>query len=303
MFAKILVPLDGSPLAEMALKPALTLARWAGSSIYLLRVPTTHQQVILPDLAGAEVLLWDENLQKSAREEAHSYLQALQAAHSEHNIYLRLLEGDEAGTIVDVAEEDGIDLIIMSTHGYSGLTRWMLGSVTEKVLRGARCPVLVMRSEEPMRNVLITVDGSELSHKALARGLEVARCLGAGVCLLRVYQAGELAGDDHVLLDWTEQGKDTNLHEDGGEPALAYLQSLARQSELPGQEIRVAAMEGSPAHTILDYAQAQGYELIVMATHGRGGLRRWVYGSVAEKVMRGAHGNVMIIRPSVEELR
>ncbi len=301
MFAKILVPLDGSPLAEMALKPALTLAKWADSRVYLLRVPA-YQQVIIPDAAG-EALLWDESIEKSARDEAQAYLQRMQAIHPEQKICLRLVEGDEAGAIVDVAEEEAIDLIIMSTHGYSGLTRWVLGSVTEKVLRAAPCPVLVVRSEEPMRNVLITVDGSELSHTALVPGLEAARRLGADVCLLRVYQAGELTRDERVQLDWIDQEKHSKLHEGARASALAYLHGLARQSELPGQEIRVAAMEGSPAHTILDFAQAQGYELIVMASHGRSGLRRWVYGSVTEKVMRGAHCNVLITRPSAEALR
>jgi nucleotide-binding universal stress UspA family protein len=301
MFAKILVPLDGSPLAEMALKPALTFARWSDSRVYLIRIPA-YRQAIIPDATG-EALLWDEGLEKSAREEAQAYLQGLQAAHPEVKICLRLVAGDEAGAIVDVAEEEGIDLIIMSTHGYSGLTRWVLGSVTEKVLRAAPCPVLVVRSEEPMRNVLITIDGSELSHTALAPGLEAARRLGADVCLLRVYQAGELAKEERVQLDWVDQEKHIDLHEGARASALAYLQNLARQSELPGQEIRVAAMEGSAAHTILDYAQAQGYELIVMATHGRTGLRRWVYGSVAEKVMRGAHCNVLITRPHDDALR
>lgn len=138
MFKRILVPLDGSSLAEQALKPALALARRSGGQILLLRIPA-FQQAIVPDPAG-QALVWPEIDGENSRIEAADYLRNIQRINPQITMRTLVIDGDEASTIIDTAQEQDVNLIVMSTHGYSGFTRWMLGSVTEKVLRQAPAP-------------------------------------------------------------------------------------------------------------------------------------------------------------------
>ncbi|MCA9990353.1 MAG: universal stress protein [Anaerolineales bacterium] len=296
MFKRILVPLDGSSLAEQALKPALALARRSGGQILLLRIPA-FQQAIVPDPAG-QALVWPEIDGENSRIEAADYLRNIQRINPQITMRTLVIDGDEASTIIDTAQEQDVNLIVMSTHGYSGFTRWMLGSVTEKVLRQAPCPVLVVRSANPITKVVIALDGSLLSEQALDPGLEVAHQLEAEVTLLRVYHGGSLREEERVQLDWTESGLNQRLHES----VRAYLEQTALHTKRPGQEIDYIVLDGAPAQTILDYIDVQGTDLVVMATHGRGGLRRWVYGSITEKVMRSANCSMLIIRPPAEDL-
>ncbi|MCB8918302.1 MAG: universal stress protein [Ardenticatenaceae bacterium] len=300
MFKRILVPLDGSSLAEQALKPALALARRSGGQILLLRIPA-FQQAIVPDPAG-QALVWPEIDGENSRIEAADYLRNIQRINPQITMRTLVIDGDEASTIIDTAQEQDVNLIVMSTHGYSGFTRWMLGSVTEKVLRQAPCPVLVVRSANPITKVVIALDGSLLSEQALDPGLEVAHQLEAEVTLLRVYHGGSLREEERVQLDWTESGLNQRLHESVRESVRAYLEQTALHTKRPGQEIDYIVLDGAPAQTILDYIDVQGTDLVVMATHGRGGLRRWVYGSITEKVMRSANCSMLIIRPPAEDL-
>ncbi len=295
MFTKLLVPLDGSQLAEQALEPALQMAQFANSQIILLRVPI-FRQVMLPDASG-EVVVWDENLDDQAQIEAEEYLQQVQSRYPHISMITRVINGDEAGVILDTAGREEVNLIVMSTHGYSGFTRWVMGSITERVLRHAPCPVLVVRKEGPINDVVITLDGSPLAEQALVPGLAIARYFGADPCLLRVYYGGSLTEKERVQINWTEGESGKGLYEQVQASVKQYLDDLARAHESAGQVIETVVMEGSPAFTILDYAEAHSTDILVMATHGRTGLRRFVYGSVTEKVMHGAECNVLIIRP------
>jgi nucleotide-binding universal stress UspA family protein len=298
MFAKLLVPLDGSQLAERALEPALQMAQFANSQIVLLRVPV-FRQVMLPDAAG-EVVVWDENLDDRTQAEAEDYLEQIRSRYPHINIITRVISGDEAGVIIDTAGREAADLVIMSTHGYSGFTRWVMGSVTERVLRHAPCPVLVVRKEGPISNVVITLDGSPLAESALEPGLAIARYFGARACLLRVYYGGSLTEKERVQINWTEGESGASLYEQVQAGVKQYLDELAQAHQSAGQIIETAVMEGSPAFTILDYAEARSTDLLVMATHGRTGLRRFVYGSVTEKMMRSIDCNILIIRPEAD---
>jgi nucleotide-binding universal stress UspA family protein len=186
MFRKILVPLDGSELAERALGPAMAIARHGLGQITLVRVPVTEARMV-PALTGYD-LPWSEPADSDHIHQAAAYLSALATSHAQTGlvVHARVPDGDVPGVIVDTALEDEVDLIVMSSHGYSGITRWMLGSVTEKVLRGAPCPVLAVRAAEPIRKILVTLDGSDLSEQALEPALSLAASLKAEVTLLRV---------------------------------------------------------------------------------------------------------------------
>jgi nucleotide-binding universal stress UspA family protein len=144
-FAKIMVPLDGSEFAEMALDPALSIARGMGADVVLFRVaqpiPRTQALAQMPDV-------YDDVVAATMRE-AEDYLAALRATLPDERLTVEVRPG-EAGVarqIVDYAETDGVDLIVISSHGLTGVKRWAYGSVAEKVLHGGPCAVLVVRCQ------------------------------------------------------------------------------------------------------------------------------------------------------------
>lgn len=142
-FEKILVPLDGSEFAEMALEPAVSIARAMDSELVLFRVaqpiPRTRALAEMPDVYNDVVA--------ATGREAENYLQDIRARFAEDNITVEIRPGEQgvARQILDYSLNSGVDLIVMSSHGYTGVRRWAYGSVTEKVLHGACCATLVVR--------------------------------------------------------------------------------------------------------------------------------------------------------------
>lgn len=275
MFRRIVVPLDGSQLAERALAPAIALARQDGAEVILLRVPVLAQMFIAAE--GGYGLLYPEKTLNESREAAVDYLQAVRQANAAENYSLRSMvgEGDVAGALVDKAAEEKADLIVMSSHGYSGLTRWVLGSVAEKVLRAAPCPVLVVRSPQAARNVLVTLDGSPLAEQAVAPAVELAQGLDAQLTLLRVVP--QVGADSLTKLDTFERGLGHRFVQETHDEAASYLDGVAESYHRPGLAIKTVVREGLAANTILKYAELHDVDIITMATHGRTGLRRWMY--------------------------
>ncbi|MCL4870489.1 MAG: universal stress protein [Anaerolineae bacterium] len=300
MFKKILVPLDGSELAERSLEPALALAQQTNGEILLLSVPVL-QHMFNIEPAGYGFMLPEQSVDQSRRE-LQQYLHGVQERCAHPNVTVRtmLAEGDEAAVIVEMAAEQEIDLIVMSTHGRTGFTRWMLGSVTEKVLREAPCPVLVIRNNQPVTRLIITLDGSALAEQAIPPGLELAAGLGCQVTLFRVVPPLDV--DPHLIstLDKMENGFGDRLREDGYNRASDYLKHLAIAYSDEYPDIATEVWGGDPARTIIDFVEARHINLIVMATHGYAGFQRWVHGSVTEKVLRTAPCAMLVVRPQPE---
>jgi nucleotide-binding universal stress UspA family protein len=305
MFKKILVPLDGSKLAERALHSAITLAQHAGGEVILLSIPVLKHLFVV-DGAAYGMLLPNDSLVNS-RKELTEYLEAVKEKlpYNDFALHTRVVDGDEASVIVETAVTENVDLIIMSTHGYSGLTRWMLGSVTEKVLRSTPCPVMAVRSGAPIANILITLDGSELAEHSLSPGLEMARLVDGKATLLRVEHG--LGPHISTFGQFHQPIPETLANEDDFtrqlyQAAKVYLQNLVDKHKRTGLSIEKAVIFAPAANGILDFAEDQAIDLIVMTTHGRTGLAHWVYGSVTEKVMRGAHCAVLIIPSPAHQL-
>lgn len=302
MFKKILVPLDSSGLAEFALSPAIQLAERFESELVLLHV-LEHHTVYLPegpDLMGQmsfpETAFSREEI--AAREYLVGINHKIGAGQPIFNCYTRLEDGDPASRILDTAAEEKADLIIMSTHGYSGVTRWVLGSVAEKVMRHAPCPVLVIRSHTPIRQALITLDGSALAEASLPGGLAVVQALGADVTLLRVDDASDQVDPKEVMqLNRGEPGLGERYQQSVYLDAEEYLARIQRQYRRDDLVIDTAVRYGKPAPTILNFAETHNVDLIIMSTHGRTGLARWRYGSITEKVLRSADCAMLISRP------
>jgi nucleotide-binding universal stress UspA family protein len=204
MFKRILVPLDGSELAQDALPLALRLARAGNNSELVLVRATEVEMMMIP--AGGEYELAYHNQEQTRRwEQAQAYLHDLQLSDQCQGVLTSSLThvGDPASVILDTAADKECDLIVMTTHGYRGLTRWMLGSVTERVLRHATCPVLVLREDRPIQHILVPLDGSALAETAIEPALEMAARLDAAVLLLRVDDS--LSQLDYASLDALDQ--------------------------------------------------------------------------------------------------
>lgn len=298
MFNKLLVPLDGSELSERALQPALTIARAVKGEVTFLRVPATDLMLV-PDaavLTGYGIMWPDQSLEQS-RQETREYLAAIAKTHASPSVQVqtKLMEGSVAETILEAATADQADLIVMSSHGYSGLNRWLLSSVAERVLHSAPCPVFVIRSPEPPRHVLIPLDGSALSERALEPGLELAARLGGTATLLRAIPMLEASLFEKA--EKIEPGMGRRMEEDFHEEAASYLRDLSATHARPGLTLNHIITHTPAADSILHYAETHPVDVIAMSTHGRTGLRRWVYGSVTEKVLRGANFSMLVIRP------
>jgi nucleotide-binding universal stress UspA family protein len=282
MFDTIVVPLDGSALAERALEPARALAQYSQGELRLVRVAVA-QQMLVPDEVGFGILYPDQSLIE-ARAEAQSYLSDLQAASPAYSaVIIAVREGDVAGEIIDCATTARARLIVMSSHGYSGVRRWLLGSVAEKVLYAAPCPVWIVRAPAPPRHVLITLDGSMLAEEVLLPALSLARCFEADVTLLRVVP--DVGGSDLQALDTYERGLGRRFIEQSFDEARAYLALLAETHASANPRLITAVRTGPAAEVILEYADGHDVDLVAMTTHGRTGLRRWIYGSVTHKVL------------------
>jgi len=319
MFRRILVPLDGSALAEQAIPTAGRSARATGGSVVLV-------QVISPPFAygyGPYLLqppcYMDDLALRDDLSEATSYLERVAAS-----IHLAGVEteveacyGSAAVMILSAAHAKNMDLIVMCSHGYTGLKRRLLGSVAQKVARHAPVPVLVLHHHttadgprptlaQPMR-VLVPLDGSLLARAALTPAVQLAAALAApgqgAMHLLRVVKRETLP--DEVLDPTT---KEDLLHK-----AKIYLASVTEHlREGIAAELKVAvtwsvALETDAAKAIINVAENgedadgtgifAGCDCIALATHGRGGLQRWAMGSVTERVLAGTTFPVLIVRP------
>lgn len=297
MFKKILIPLDGSDLAERALRPAFKIARQLESEVILLRA--AHAQSMFPVMNDGTIgmeLLWPEQVINRAQQESRDYLEALKEKYSSETFRLetRVIDEEPATGILNTAAREEIDLIVMSTHGYSGLTRWMLGSVAEKVLRAACCPTIIMRSLDPIEKILIPLDGSSYSEKALLPGLEAAGHLGAEVTLL--HAVGDLS-IDQASAKQLEPLIGQNLRASYHSRSRLYLERAAKSHQRSDLPIYTNVADGSPAESILEFVRENAIDMVVMATYGRTGLQHWVYGSVTEKVLRSGECSMFIVPP------
>ncbi len=198
---------------------------------------------------------------------------------------------------MDVVDRTSADLIVMSTHGYSGVTRWVMGSVTEKVLRAAQVPVFVVRGQTDIRKLLVPLDGSQLSEKAIEPALQIARALGAQVTLLQAVPTKRVDPRQVESLEDIEPGLGEAMARSDQTEAVHYLEDVTRRFKELDVEMDIAVTTTPAAENILDYADQQGIQLIAMATHGRSGLRRWIYGSVTEKILRRGCCSMLVVPP------
>lgn len=305
-YRHILVPLDGSELAERSLNPAQRIARAAPRAagaagdqpvrIVLLRAVTPVS------LVAADPLLYDE-LSRMATDEAQAYLNAVadKLPAGSITVEAHVVRGPAADAIVHYAEENNVDLIVIASHGRTGSERWVYGSVAERVLHHAPCATVVIRAQAPVdmfehRTILVPLDGSELAEEALAPAAALARSVGSDLVLLRIVPASEPIAEQLTSSVDSLQSALGSALTGAKDEAEAYLQKV--YGSLPNEHLFIdAVVTNEPvADAIAGYAASHHVDLIVMSSHGRSGIGRWLYGSVAEQVLRRANCATMIIR-------
>jgi nucleotide-binding universal stress UspA family protein len=302
----ILVPLDGSALAEQVLPSVQMLAPILGARAHLLRVVSEAERysLLIYDEGGERFATQRERQLHSwemLRQQAESYLaplaQRLRGAGIETSFEVH--PGAPAEIIVQAAEREQADLIAMASHGYSGIKRWALGSVTDKVVHATDVPVFVVRGteaapegERSLKRILVPLDGSALAQQALPLAAKLAANTRAELVLLTVatppiLDAPELMSSSSRYDDMLVGLQDRIMTELGG---------LA--DELRQQDVRVTpvAVNGFPADMIIDVAERRQADLIVMATHGYSGIKRWALGSIADKVLHAATTPLLLVR-------
>ena len=300
MVTQILVPLDGSSLAEQALSCAMTLGRGLPAELVLFRtVSIPYDARAILDDAGLKV----DRLMERLEWEAKVYLRGIANQLREAGLSVRQVVqyGPAAEAIVDYAEQEDIQQIVMATHGYTGISRWAHGSVAERVLQSAGVPVLLVRAQEsalsdsrqPMscRRILVPLDGSALAEQVLPSATSVAQALDAQMILFRVpivYASGSLMGEWYLPLE--------GVFETANQDAQAYLNRVASHLKEQGVNVSTAMRMGSVAESIIEYAEANQIDLIAMCTHGRTGLARWTLGSVADRVLRASNVPILLVR-------
>ena len=294
MFQQILVPLDGSALGERALPMAAEIAKASGGRLILLRVVPPFT------VLAADPLLYEE-MNRMSEDEALAYLRHVQEEQVPQLTAELVIEfGSAADSILEQAHDHQVDLIVMSSHGRSGLNRWVYGSVAERILSQAQCPTLIINARQQAwqpvpKKILVPLDGSELAERALNPVCDLALALGSEVHLLRVTTSGHMSLETDSMAEVFSDIEGQEIDD-----ARVYLEQAAAALEAVEAVTAVVVTKGSVAEAIVDYAAENDIELIVMSSHGRTGLRRWVYGSVAEKVLRSSCCASMIVRGGEE---
>ncbi len=307
MYKKILIPLDGSDLAEKALLHASGLAGRMGLEVVILHVARAGSTESMP-LHRAYVEHAIEMVRvRSAEVQKKS---GLRSASEAITVRGEVFTGYPADEILRYAGEHDIDLIVMATHGWSGIKRWLLGSVADKVLRASRVPVWLVRAGVTRETdyggrlrVLVPLDGSELAEQVLPHVNALAKQHGAEpveVVLVRVCEplvppTTTTPVGDVSLGNWDEIAEEHMVW--SRQSAGRYLSEVEKRLEGVGAKVSSDVLEGSSAESIIDYINKKPFDLVVMATHGRSGVSRWAYGSVAERVLLGASCPILLIRP------
>lgn len=299
MYTRILIPLDGSITAEQVVPYARTFARSLKLTVELLAV--VDVEALLTSVEGARLL---DNLLDQETRKSKEYLERIAERFSGSRVKRTVQQGKAAEAIIEKATADNSILIAMTTHGRSGLNRWLLGSVAEKVLRGSTNPLLLVKAvpnaategEATLKSIVVPLDGSKLAESVLPAVTRIAKKLDLEIFLFRAYTnpygpfvggSGQYAVNLDELLAGTR------------DEARHYLEEQMAELRKQGVEkTSYLLQEGVAADEIVAVASHTPESLAAMCSHGRSGVKRWLLGSVAETVVRHSSRPVLVMRSS-----
>ena len=288
MWERILVPLDGSNLAELAIPYAEELAVAFNSEVILLYVSESREsqyrhmyQLYIKEVAGQV----RERIKKRAQ------------------VRTIVLAGEPAEGIINYVQRRKVGLIIMASHGRSGITAWAVGSVANKVLHATTVPVLLIKvaklprkvaGKQLLNRILLPLDGSEAGEAAVSYVQELSKRLESEVILVGVVPTGEhvrtIGGLDYIL--FPEQDLELVKAE-----AREYLDKVYQRLTGGKGTVRVTLkVGGDVAQEIIKFAKRANASLIAISSHGRSGIEKWVFGSIASKVVEASKTPILLVR-------
>lgn len=290
----ILVARDFSPVSDRALRQGLSLAARTGARLHVLHAEVLH------DHSASE----DETSPTEGLDELRAELKEREALSAESLDDVTIVEAVRrdvapAPAILQYADDEEVDLLMVGTHGRRGPSRILLGSVAEEVVRRARQPVLTVRGEEErpsrssasIKRILVPVDFSEYSREAMRHAREWASLYGAEVDVLHVIEEtmhpAFYVGGVQSIYD-AEPNIEQKIHQ--------RLEKFVETTEGPDVDVQLHVGPGSAASAIAEFVEEQGNDLVCMSTHGRTGIERFFLGSVAEKVVRHVHCPVLTVK-------
>ena len=303
----MLVPLDGSKLAEVVLVYAKELVGRLDLDVTFLHICSQEEPEPAP-MHRAYV----EGVAETVRHQSKKIKEkaVIETGGSAIEAQGVLAVGNPAEEIIRYSYENSIDLIMMATHGRSGIGRWAMGSVADKVLRVSKVPVWLVRAkihEEiindkwPRKTILVPLDGSELAESVLPHVEALAKQRNGDTVdtiLLRVCEYAVVPNDNvkGVPSGWEKDVRREIAR--SKREAGKYLAEVEKRFEDADLRVQSEVLVGEPPNEIINHANGNPFSLIAMATHGRSGLKRLAYGSVADKVLRGASCPLLVVRPS-----
>ena len=324
MYSQILVPLDGSELAEQVLPYVQQIAQGLKIPLEFLRViepvnpemaGVAYRSGVAPypataESAGARSTTpissphgpYLDQIVASQRSHAQDYLDRLTTVARQAGLVVStsVHEGSPAHYIVEEAQKKPTTLIAMTTHGRSGITRWMLGSVTDKVLHATTNPLLVVRPQDYLgtkgemkfSSVIVPLDGSDVAEQVLPHVVSLTKALSLKVILVRVTPS---AADYYRYMEYSiGPYQDYSKEVDAG--AAEYMHGIRQRLQVQKiASVEERLLHGNPAAAIVDLAKEGTDNLVAMTTHGRSGVGRWVLGSVADRVVRHSGAPVLMV--------
>ena len=324
---RILVPLDGSTFSEAILGPIIQMAEAADVDVHLVTVVEQPRmksnwvealawvdegtgefgmgRVPLPQASepsGSDVASETaEQAMERALQAAGEYLAQVAGRFPSGRAKPKAIPGeDSVEEIMAFCREEGVELIAMSTHGRSGLGRWVYGSTANKLLNATPIPLLLLRPRDDaggsleqrrIETLVVPLDGSELAESSLPYAEELALQMGLNVSLIRVTPTPNLG-----FPGMEPYAYDGQMYVDMERAAEGYLRQKQTELEQRGLSVESTLKGGHPAAHIIDHAEAIEGSLIVMSTHGRSGVGRWVMGSVADRILRASASPILLIR-------
>ncbi len=285
--SRIVIPLDGSELSEQALGIGQTLATLLHGMVELV-------QVVDPTVTATA------SLRDRTRYAEDYLLEVADRLGSEISVKIRVLLGNPVEELLQRLDGATNTVVAMSTHGRGGLQRLLFGSVADKVIRGATVPVTVVRNgtsfSRSLRNLTVPLDGSDVAASALPVAMSLARD-DCTIGLVRVVDDSHT--HENLALKygsvWSDAELLAEISSDAELEARASLADIAQRLRAAGCRATWEVRMGRPNDEIIRAAETTGSDLIVMATHGLGGVRRWAFGSVTDEVIHGSNIPVLVI--------
>ena len=309
MYHRMLVPLDGSELAETVCIYAKELAGRLDLDVILLHVGNPSTQGIVP-----MELAYIDHMAETVSRQIRDVQKATDGEQKSKPVKVsgELAVGYSAEEIIRFADDNSVDLIVLASHGRSGIKRWTIGSVAGKVMSATTIPVWLIKAGAPVdtpydkwpsKTLIVPLDGSELAESVLPHVETLAKQRGpepVEVVLVRIseimtiptYYSPDISG---VSLNWGNILQEETIRRKA--EAKKYLEEIEKRFKQGKINVKSVVIEGKPNDEIVEYANKIPFSMIIMATHGRSGLSRLVYGSVAANIIHGVAGPILMIKP------